>query len=111
MATVYEINKGINRSAEFKGIKAQYIIYLALGMIALLLLFTILYASGLKIYYCLAIVVPGGVAFVITIQHLSRSYGENGLLKRMAASKLPQAIRSRSRRLFIQLNNENHAEK
>lgn len=37
MATVYPINRGVNRSLEFKGIKAQYVIYLALGLVLLLL--------------------------------------------------------------------------
>lgn len=112
MATVYEINKGIGRSVEFKGIKAQYIIYLALGLILLLLLFAILYAvCHLKIYYCLGVVAVGGVGFVTTIQRLSRTYGENGLQKRMASAKLPKAVRSRSRRIFIQINQEDHAQK
>ena len=111
MATVYEINKGINRSIEFKGIKAQYIFYLAAGMMILLLLFAVLYVSGLKLYYCLGIVIPGGVAFVMTIQRLSSTYGENGLQKRIAAGKLPRAVRSQSRQLFIQLQEPSHAKK
>ncbi|GGA92979.1 DUF4133 domain-containing protein [Puia dinghuensis] len=111
MATVYEINKGINRSIEFKGIKAQYITYLALGMVALLLLFAILYICHIKLLLCLGIVVPTAIAFVLLIQHLSRTYGESGLQKRMAASKLPTAIRSRSRQLFIQLQPEQNAQK
>lgn len=108
MATVYEINKGVGRSVEFKGIKAQYIIYLAVGLILLLLLFAILYASGLKIYYCLGIVLPGGLVFVTSIQRLSRNYGENGLQKRMAGRKLPLAVQSISRSVFIQLNTQTH---
>ncbi|SRR5258708_834989 len=111
MATVYEINKGINKSIEFKGIKAQYIIYLAVGMVILLLLFAILYMCHLKLLFCLGIVVPLGIGFVMAIQHLSRRYGETGLLKRMAASKLPKAIRSRSRQPFITLNPEHDAKK
>jgi len=111
MATVYEINKGINRSIEFKGIKAQYITYLALGMVALLLLFAILYICHLKLLLCLGIVAPAGVGFIMTIQRLSKKYGETGLQKRMAATKLPKAIRSRSRQLFIQFHPEHHAEK
>jgi len=103
MSTVYEINKGINRSIEFKGIKAQYIIYLAVGMVALLLLFSILYITGVNIYVCLSIILPGGGAFVFYIQRFSRKYGEHGLVKKMAAARLPLAIVSRSRNLFISL--------
>lgn len=60
MATIYAINKGINRSIEFRGIKALYIMYLAAGLIGLLLLFTIFYVIGFGIYVCLGIVIPLG---------------------------------------------------
>jgi hypothetical protein len=111
MATVYEINKGINKSVEFKGIKAQYIIYLAAGLVVLLLLFAILYACGLKLYYCIGIVVAGGAGFILFIQRCSRVYGEHGLVKQMAASRLPTSIRSQSRKVFVQLNATADAEK
>jgi hypothetical protein len=43
MATsVYQINKGINKPIEFKGLKAQYIWYLCGGLVALLILFAIM---------------------------------------------------------------------
>jgi len=111
MSTVYEINKGINRPIEFRGFKAQYITYMALGMTLLLLLFAILYVCGLQIYYCLTVVVPGGAAFIVTIQRLSNTYGEFGLGKKIAAGKLPTSIRCSSRLPFIQLLSQPHAEK
>jgi hypothetical protein len=111
MATVYEINKGVNKSIEFKGVKAQYIIYLAVGMVILLLLFAILYMCHLKLLFCLGLVFPLGIGFVMSIQRLSRTYGETGLQKRMAAKKLPKAIRGRSRQLFIQFQSEHDAKK
>ncbi|MBA4198951.1 MAG: hypothetical protein C0459_15510, partial [Chitinophaga sp.] len=49
--SVYQINKGINRSIEFKGLKAQYIWYLGGGLVVLLILFAILYISGLGIFF------------------------------------------------------------
>ena len=104
MATVYEINKGINRSIEFKGFKAQYIIYLAVGMVVLLILFAILYICGLSTILCLAIIVPLAIAFIFYIQKMSNTYGQYGLVKKMAAKRLPPSIRSRSRKTFIQLN-------
>jgi len=104
MSTQYEINKGANRALEFKGIKAQYIIYLAVGLILILLLFAVLYMCGLKVYYCLAVVVPLGAAFIVAIQRMSRAFGEHGLLKKMAARRLPTSIRSRSREVFVGLH-------
>ena len=111
MATVYEVNKGINRSIEFKGIKAQYITYLALGLVLLLLLFAILHVIGANLYVCLGIVLPAGGALVVSIQRISKKYGEHGLMKRAAARSLPRSIRSRSRKVFHQLKSRENAEK
>ena len=41
--SIYQINKGINQSIEFKGLKAQYIWYLAGGLVILLIVFAVLY--------------------------------------------------------------------
>jgi purine-cytosine permease-like protein len=111
MATVYEINKGINKSIEFKGIKAQYITYMAVGLVALLVLFGILHVMGLNLYISLAIVLICGVILTVTIQRFSNTYGENGLAKKLASMKLPKELISRSRKVFIQLNPSQHAEK
>ncbi len=109
MATVYEINKGINRSLEFKGIKAQYIIYLAVGMVLLLLLFAIMYAIGLNMYICMGVLLSTGGGFIAAIQRLSNKYGEYGLQKKMAARQLPGSILSRSRKIFINLKKQSDA--
>jgi len=109
MATVYEINKGVNRSIEFKGIKAQYITYLAIGMVLLLIVFAVLYALGVGIYYCLAIVLPVAVALIVFVQHFSKTYGEYGLSRRIAGRRLPSSIRSRSRAVFTTLQQPDHA--
>ena len=103
MATVYDINKGVNRSIEFKGIKAQYLIYLAVGLVALLLLFAILYVLKVNIYCCLAIIVPASTALVMTVQRYSKKYGQHGLTKKMARSKLPACVRTRQPEIFHHL--------
>jgi hypothetical protein len=54
--SVYQINKGINQSIEFKGLKAQYIWYLGGGVIALMILFAILYIAGLSSFICIGII-------------------------------------------------------
>ena len=45
--SVYQINKGINKPIEFKGLKAQYIWYLGGGLVALLIVFAIIYICGI----------------------------------------------------------------
>lgn len=111
MATVYEINKGINRSIEFKGIKAQYITYMAVGLVGLLVLFGILHVIGFNLYVSLAIVVVCGIALVVTIQRFSNTYGENGLSKKLASLKLPKEVISKSRMVFILLKTPPDEEK
>ena len=108
MASVYEINKGINRSIEFKGIKAQYITYLAVGLVLVLLIFAILYASGVNLYICLGIIIPGAAALIAYVKHMSKNYGEHGLVKRMAARRLPASLQCRSRRPFTTLKSPSH---
>jgi hypothetical protein len=111
MATVYEINKGINRSIEFKGIKAQYIMYLGAGLVGLLLLFAILYVIGVNIYVCLAIILTAGGGLITVVQKFSKKYGEHGLMKKIAKRKLPGFISSRSRLVFIQIKQVSNGKK
>jgi hypothetical protein len=103
MATAYDINKGVNRSIEFKGIKAQYLIYLAVGLVMLLLLFAILYILKVNIYCCLAIIIPAAIALVMTVQRYSKKYGEYGLIKKIARTKLPACLRTHQQDIFHQL--------
>lgn len=105
MPTKYHINKGVNRSLEFKGVKAQYIIYLCLGFIVLLLLFVTLYLIGINTYVCLVVIAAMGVAFYLLIQYYSKKYGEHGLARQAARKQLPKTIVARSRDCFTLLRN------
>ena len=98
----YRINKGINRPIEFKGLKAQYIGYLGGGLVALLVLFAVLYLIGLVIYLCLLIIAALGSGLFYKVFELSHRYGEHGLMKRNARRHLPDYLKFRSRRLFYE---------
>lgn len=100
MERTFVINKGINKPIEFKGIKGQYIAYLAAGLLILLLLFAILYVVGVPALICVLFVVAAGTVLFITVIKYSHKYGEHGLLKEAAWRKLPICIRSRRRPLF-----------
>lgn len=104
MSTVYEINKGINRSLEFRGIKAQYIVYLAMGLVFLLLFFAIIYIIGVNTYLCVIIVLGAGAGLFTTVQRFSKKYGEHGLIKKTAQARLPSFVTISSRKIFIQLS-------
>jgi hypothetical protein len=99
---MYQINKGINRPIEFKGLKAQYIGYLGGGLVGLLLLFTILYLLGTPVYICMAFIAGLAGALFHQVFSLSRKYGEHGLMKKMARKYLPDYLKFKTRRIFYE---------
>ncbi len=104
MATSYSINKGVNRPIEFHGIRAQYINYLALGLVALLLLFAILYLAGISLYLILPVVGMAGTVLYSFVSRYSRKYGVYGVLRQTAFRRLPKAIKTRSVTTLLKQN-------
>lgn len=107
-ASVYKINKGINRPIEFKGLKAQYIGYLAAGLITLLILFAVMYITGVNMFICLVITAILGTALFITVYRMSDTFGQYGLIKKMAAKGIPHFLKVSSRTPFITLSKRPH---
>ena len=103
MSSLYTINKGINKPIEFKGLKAQYIWYLAIGLLVLLVLFAVLYILSVNSYLCVMITGALGMGWFALIYHLSHTYGRYGLMKKCAHQLVPKIIKVRSRKIFIQL--------
>ncbi len=108
MSSIYQINKGINKAIEFHGLKAQYIGYLAGGMVALLIAYAILYITGVNTFVCLFLTGGAGTALAMTVFRLSHKYGQYGLLKKNAKRAMPDYLKFRSRKLFINLNKRPH---
>lgn len=101
--SVYKVNKAINKPIEFKGLKAQYIWWLGGGLLALLLVFAVLYLLGVHPFLCIAIVVFAGTGLFMQVYMLSRKYGQHGMMKVMAQRLLPKVIKGKGRKLFIHL--------
>jgi len=97
----YTINKGINRPLEFRGLKAQYVTYLVVGLVGLLPAFGILYFSGVPSYICILVTLAAAGGVYNRVFAMSKRWGQYGLMKRRAARRLPTVIRVRSRRIFI----------
>lgn len=110
--SIYSINKGINKSIEFQGLRAQYIWYFGGLVMGLLIFYAALYILGTRTIIC---IVKTGIAAAygsMKIFSLSRKYGEHGLMKAIARKRLPQVLKSYSRRSFQQLTlNEKRYEK
>jgi len=104
--SVYQINKGINKSIEFKGLKAQYIWYLGGGLMILLILFAALYIIGINSFVCIAIILIAGSGLIIKIYRLSNKFGEHGMMKTIAKRKVPDVIKLSSRRIFREWNKQ-----
>jgi hypothetical protein len=99
--SVYQINKGINQSIEFKGLKAQYIWYLGGGVVVLMILFAIMYIIGLPSFICIGLIGVLGTILVVKIYKMSNRYGEYGMMKALAKKQLPKSIKVYSRRVFM----------
>ncbi|MCF3109605.1 DUF4133 domain-containing protein [Niabella sp. CC-SYL272] len=104
--STYNINKGINKPIEFKGLKAQYIAYLAVGLVSLLLVFAILYLVGFSVYVILPLVGTGGAVMVNYLYKYSRRYGPHGLMKEAAYRQVPEALKSRRLYTILQSSKE-----
>lgn len=101
----YSINKGIGRPAEFKGLKSQYLFIFAGGLLAVFVLFVIMYMVGISQWVCIAtgLILGGGLVWVTFF--LNAKYGEFGLLKLMALQNHPRFIINRRRinRLYTKI--------
>ncbi len=101
--SVYKINKGINQSIEFKGLKAQYIWYLGGGVVMLMILFGVLYIIGIPSLACVIFIGMAGGLLVFKIYRMSNKYGEYGMMKAIAKKQVPKCIKAYSRAIFIKL--------
>ena len=101
--SIYQINKGINKPIEFKGLKAQYIWYLGGGLLSLLVFFAVLYICGVNTFICLAIIGILGTGLFMQVYKLSHKYGQYGMMKSLARRSIPVAIKTYSRKTFTDL--------
>ncbi len=100
---MYQINKGINQSIEFKGLKAQYIWYLGGGVVGLMILFAILFFIGIPSLICIGFIGIVGTLMVVKIYKMSHQYGQYGMMKAIAKKQIPKTIKVHSRRIFREI--------
>ena len=93
--STYHINKGIGKTVEFKGLKAQYLFIFAGGLLGILLFVMIMYVAGVNTYLCLILGGAGSVILIWQTFSLNGKYGEHGLMKSGARKKHPQYLISR----------------
>lgn len=93
----YAINKGIGRSVEYKGLKAQYLFIFAGGLLALFVVYVIMYISSVSQWFCIGFGVTAASALVWLTFHLNAKYGQYGLMKLTAVKYHPRYIINRLR--------------
>ena len=93
----YPVNKGIGRSVEFKGLKAQYLFIFVGGLLALFVLFVILYMIGIDQWICIGFGVVSASVLVWQTFALNAKYGEHGLMKLSATKSHPRYLLNRRR--------------
>ena len=98
----YNVNKGIGKSVEFKGLKSQYLFIFAGGLLAVFVVFVIMYMIGIEQWFCIGFGVVAASALVWFTFKLNAQYGEHGLMKLMSKRQHPRYIINRRapRRLF-----------
>ncbi|MDM1769902.1 DUF4133 domain-containing protein, partial [Acinetobacter sp. 226-4] len=85
----------IGASAEFKGLKAQYLFYFAGGLLGNLILVMVLYMAGVNNKVCLALGLGLSGYLVYKVFSLNKKYGQYGLMKLQARKYFPRYIISR----------------
>jgi len=93
----YNINKGIGRTVEFKGLKAQYLFIFAGGLLGVLVLVMVLYIAGMGSYVCIGIGGGGASLLIWQTFAMNKKYGEHGLMKVAARKRHPKYILARRR--------------
>lgn len=98
----YSINKGIGGSVEFKSLKAQYLFIFVGGLLAIFVLFVIMYLIGISQWFCICFGVVAASVLVWQTFALNAKYGEHGLMKLAASKSHPKYIINRRKlsRLF-----------
>ena len=82
---------------EYKGLKAQYLFIFAGGLLALFVVYVIMYISGVSQWFCIGFGVTAASALVWLTFHLNAKYGQYGLMKLTADKYHPRYIINRLR--------------
>lgn len=106
----YPVNKGIGRSVEFKGLKAQYLFIFVGGLLALFILFVILYMVGIDQWICIGFGAVSASLLVWRTFALNTRYGEHGLMKMGATRNRPRYLINRMRPARLFKNNKKKEE-
>jgi len=98
----FPVNRGIGRSAEFQGLKAQYLFIFAGGLLGLFVVVVVMFMAGVNQMLCIVFGVIVASALVYGTFHMNKTFGEHGLMKTLSRRNHPRFVINRRRffRLF-----------
>lgn len=102
--SIYRIQRDINKPIEFYGLKSLFMVIFAVGLLLLFAAFIGLYYAGIPRIPSLLSVTMAAMIWAVNVQRLSRRFGRYGLLKAYARRKLPDSVRIRDRRIFMDMS-------
>ncbi|WP_270416088.1 DUF4133 domain-containing protein [Bacteroides caccae] len=95
----YPVNRGIGKPVEFKGLKSQYLFIFCGGLLAVFVVFIVLFMAGVNqwlcIGFCIGFIVSASLLLVWQTFRLNAKYGTHGLMKAAARKRHPRFIISR----------------
>ena len=83
----YDVNKGVGKQVEFKGLTAMYLFILAGGLAAVLLAVVVLYLAGAGQWTCILGGIFAGSLLAWGVFRLNARFGEHGLMKMLAEKR------------------------
>lgn len=93
----FTVNKGINKPVEFKGLKSQYLFIFAGGLLAIVIIFMVMYMSGVPQIACFGFAAITAPLLIWQTFSLNRDYGTYGLMKLQAVKRFPRRMINRRR--------------
>ncbi|WP_426491349.1 DUF4133 domain-containing protein [Hymenobacter sp. 102] len=103
---VYDLNRGINKPVEFKGLVGSNIYFLVAGTGLVFALFVTCYLAGVPLVPTVLLTFLAGGGMWAGVFALNRRFGEHGLMKAAARRAAPRYITNRHSRLFQRLNQD-----
>ncbi len=80
----YTVKKGIGKPAELKGLQSQYLFIFAGGLLAVFVVFVVMYMADINQWVCIGFGVIATSVLVWSTFSLNAKYGEHGLMKLQA---------------------------
>ena len=77
----YQVNRGIGKPVEFKGLKSQYLFIFCGGLLAVFVVFIVLFMAGVNQWLCIGFIVSASLLLVWQTFRLNAKYGTHGLMK------------------------------